>query len=114
MRFSDWSSDVWFSDLLGIPADRIRIVSPFVGGAFGSKASVTPRTALIALAAQRLGRPVKLVTTREQGFSGSEERRVGKEWVSTCSSRWWHYQHKKKNPSITLLSKYCVTKNQSI
>jgi xanthine dehydrogenase YagR molybdenum-binding subunit len=57
------------AEQLGIPADHVRVVSPFVGGAFGSKASVTPRTALIAIAARRLGRPVKLVTTREQGFS---------------------------------------------
>src|SRR3546814_16463973 len=27
----------------------------------------------------------------------SEERRVGKECVSTCRSRWWTYQSKKKN-----------------
>jgi xanthine dehydrogenase YagR molybdenum-binding subunit len=53
---------------LGIPPDHVRIVSPFVGGAFGSKASVTPRTALIALAARRLARPVKLVMTRKQAF----------------------------------------------
>ena len=57
------------AEQLGMSPDKIRIVSPFVGGAFGSKASVTPRTALIALAARRLGRPVKLVLTREQGFS---------------------------------------------
>ncbi|HET6622286.1 MAG TPA: xanthine dehydrogenase family protein molybdopterin-binding subunit [Dongiaceae bacterium] len=57
------------AEQLGIPPDRIRVISPFVGGAFGSKASVTPRTALIALAARRLGRPVKLVATRDQGFT---------------------------------------------
>src|SRR5687767_15032843 len=57
------------AEQLGMSPDNIRIVSPFVGGAFGSKASVTPRTALVALAARRLGRPVKLVLTREQGFS---------------------------------------------
>src|SRR3546814_19039085 len=27
----------------------------------------------------------------------SEERRVGKEWVSTCRSRWWPFHKKKKN-----------------
>ncbi|WP_119299798.1 xanthine dehydrogenase family protein molybdopterin-binding subunit [Dongia deserti] len=57
------------AEQLGIPPDHVRIVSPFVGGAFGSKASVTPRTALAAIAARCLGRPVKLVLTREQGFS---------------------------------------------
>ena len=34
-------------------------ISPFVGGAFGSRGSLTQRTALVALAAQRLGRPVQ-------------------------------------------------------
>jgi xanthine dehydrogenase YagR molybdenum-binding subunit len=54
---------------LGIEADKVRAVSLFVGGAFGSKAQVTPRTGLVALAAKRLGRPVKLVATRDQGFT---------------------------------------------
>ncbi|MGN6459759.1 MAG: xanthine dehydrogenase family protein molybdopterin-binding subunit [Pseudolabrys sp.] len=54
---------------LGIKPEQVRAVSPFVGGAFGSKAQLTPRTALVALAARRLGRPVKLVATRDQGFT---------------------------------------------
>ena len=54
---------------LGIDADNIRVVSHFVGGAFGSRGSMTPRTALIALAARKLNRPVKLVPTRDQGFT---------------------------------------------
>jgi xanthine dehydrogenase YagR molybdenum-binding subunit len=54
---------------LGIDPVSVHVVSPFVGGAFGSKASVTPRTALVAIAARRVGRPVKLVTTRDQGFT---------------------------------------------
>ncbi len=54
---------------LGIDPSQVRVVSPFVGGAFGSKGSLTQRTALIAVAARRLGRPVKLVPTRAQGFS---------------------------------------------
>jgi xanthine dehydrogenase YagR molybdenum-binding subunit len=54
---------------LGIEPEKVRVVSPFVGGAFGSKGVMTPRTALIALAAKRLNRPVKLVATRSQGFS---------------------------------------------
>ncbi len=54
---------------LGIDPARVRTVSRYVGGAFGSKGSATPRTALVALAARRLRRPVKLVTTRAQGFT---------------------------------------------
>jgi xanthine dehydrogenase YagR molybdenum-binding subunit len=54
---------------LGIDADNVRAVSHFVGGAFGSKGGMTPRTALVALAARKINRPVKLVPTRDQGFT---------------------------------------------
>jgi len=54
---------------LGIAADKVHVISPFVGGAFGSKAQVSPRTPLVALAAKKLNRPVKLVMTRDQGFT---------------------------------------------
>jgi xanthine dehydrogenase YagR molybdenum-binding subunit len=54
---------------LGIAPEQVDAVSPYVGGAFGSKGQLTPRTALVALAARRLNRPVKLVATRDQGFT---------------------------------------------
>ncbi len=54
---------------LGIDPEKVRVASHFVGGAFGSKGTMTPRTAMIALAARRLNRPVKLVATRAQGFT---------------------------------------------
>jgi xanthine dehydrogenase YagR molybdenum-binding subunit len=54
---------------LGIDPADVRVVSKFVGGAFGSKGGATARTAWIAIAARRLSRPVKLVATRDQGFT---------------------------------------------
>jgi xanthine dehydrogenase YagR molybdenum-binding subunit len=54
---------------LGIDPENVRVVSKFVGGAFGSKGGATARTAWIAIAARRIGRPVKLVATRAQGFT---------------------------------------------
>ena len=57
------------AEQLGIEADKVRVVNSYVGGAFGSKGSMTPRTAIIASLARRLGRPVKLVATRDQGFN---------------------------------------------
>ena len=57
------------ADRLGIDPDNVRVISNYVGGAFGSKGTMTPRTAMIALAAKRLNRPVKLVATRAQGFT---------------------------------------------
>jgi xanthine dehydrogenase YagR molybdenum-binding subunit len=54
---------------LGIDPDHVRVINAYVGGAFGSKGSMTPRTAIIASIARRLNRPVKLVPTRDQGFT---------------------------------------------
>jgi xanthine dehydrogenase YagR molybdenum-binding subunit len=54
---------------LGIKPEKIRVVSPYVGGAFGSRGELGQATALIAFAARRLQRPVKLVATRQQGFT---------------------------------------------
>jgi xanthine dehydrogenase YagR molybdenum-binding subunit len=59
---------------LGIAPEKVRVVSSYVGGAFGSKGVMTPRTALIALAARRLNRPVKLVVARDQGFTTATYR----------------------------------------
>jgi xanthine dehydrogenase YagR molybdenum-binding subunit len=57
------------AEQLGIDPKKVRVVSKFIGGAFGSKGGPTARTAWIALAAQRLNRPVKLEATRDQGFT---------------------------------------------
>jgi len=54
---------------LGIDAEDVRVISPYVGGAFGSRGALTQRTAIVALAARRLNRAVKLVATRDQGFT---------------------------------------------
>jgi xanthine dehydrogenase YagR molybdenum-binding subunit len=54
---------------LDVDPNNVRVISPYIGGAFGSRGSLTQRTALIASAAKRLGRPVKLVATRDQGFT---------------------------------------------
>ncbi|MCP3374155.1 xanthine dehydrogenase family protein molybdopterin-binding subunit [Bradyrhizobium cajani] len=62
------------AEQLGIDADKVRVVNPYVGGGFGSRGSMTPRTAIIAGIAKRLNRPVKLVPTRDQGFTITTHR----------------------------------------
>ncbi len=59
---------------LALSPDQVHVVSHYVGGAFGSKSQMSPRTALVALAAKRLNRPVKLVASRSQGFTVSTYR----------------------------------------
>ena len=53
---------------LGIPEGSVRVVSPFVGGGFGCKGSTWSHVVLAAMAARRLGRPVKLALARPQMF----------------------------------------------
>jgi len=59
---------------LQISPDKVRLVSPFVGGGFGSKLIVHPDTILAALAARELQRPVKIALTRQQMFANAGHR----------------------------------------
>ncbi|TMR89922.1 xanthine dehydrogenase family protein molybdopterin-binding subunit [Nonomuraea basaltis] len=49
----------------GVPEQGIRLLSPYVGGAFGGKGMVWAGTLLAVLAARATGRPVRLALTRE-------------------------------------------------
>src|SRR5262249_38225501 len=62
------------AETLGIPPDKIHIVSPFIGGGFGCKGFVWPHSILSAVAAKRISRPVKLTLTRKLMFSGCGHR----------------------------------------
>jgi xanthine dehydrogenase YagR molybdenum-binding subunit len=53
----------------GLQLERIRVISPYVGGGFGSKAFTHPHVILTVLAAQAVRRPVKLALTRQQMFA---------------------------------------------
>lgn len=54
--------------LLGMPPERVRLVSYFVGGGFGCKGSVWSHVPLAAMAAREVGKPVKLVLSRRQMY----------------------------------------------
>jgi xanthine dehydrogenase YagR molybdenum-binding subunit len=60
--------------LLGVSPSKIRVLTRFVGGAFGSKAMVWPHVTLTAMAARHVRRPVRLVVTREQMFTSCGHR----------------------------------------
>jgi len=68
------------------PAD-IHVESRLVGGAFGSRGGTTARTALIALAAKRVKRPVRLVPTRAQGFTIATFRAETRHRVKLAAAR---------------------------
>src|SRR3546814_19743617 len=83
VRISDWSSDVCSSDLLVI-APAIRSISAFCSPAAEPK--WWSRLACV--------RPIRAATALRVR---SEERRVGKECVSTFRSRWSQYHSKNKD-----------------
>src|SRR3546814_16941090 len=100
MRISDWSSDVCSSDLehdeqriaVG-KRDRGKVEMAAVG-----KADLPgPLRAFERRGADHFLHDADLVRFRQPR---SEERRVGKECVSTCRSRWSPYHYKKKKNNI--------------
>lgn len=58
----------------GLKPEQVRIVSHFIGGHFGSKLALSQHTALCALAARRLGRPVRLEVSRRDQFIVANHR----------------------------------------
>jgi len=60
---------------LRLPAKKLRVVTPYVGGAFGSKIYAYPEHALVLLAARALGRPVRWASTRTEAFLSDTQGR---------------------------------------
>src|SRR3546814_14819961 len=97
MRISDWSSDVCSSDLpafvkpvIGTHGRKLSLKQSehgtvVIGGGFEGRADLATGDSDLSFAgvAQNLANAVRLFR--------SEERRVGKECVSTCRSRWSPY-----------------------
>lgn len=54
--------------MFGIPPEHVRVISRYTGGGFGSKGGAWSSVFLAAMAARQVGRPVKLVLTRQQMF----------------------------------------------
>ncbi len=54
--------------VFSIDPKQIRVIAPFVGGAFGSKGTAWSHVPLAAMAAKSTGKPVKLLVTRPQMF----------------------------------------------
>jgi xanthine dehydrogenase YagR molybdenum-binding subunit len=76
-RLTLWDKTQWVHNtaaeiaaVFGIPAESVRVVSPFVGGAFGSSLRTWPHVTLAALGARVAGRPVKVMLSRREMYYG--------------------------------------------
>src|SRR3546814_16051906 len=90
MRISDWSSDVCSSDLSPSSLAHLRVRLP------------NARTFQVATRILS-GRRGRICASR------SEERRVGKECVSTCISRWSPYTYNTKTNIMTSTTHTYIT-----
>ncbi len=62
------------ADALGLDPENVRIRAHYVGGGFGAKLGIAPESVAAAIAAMELGRPVRVVMTRQQVFEATVRR----------------------------------------
>src|SRR5437588_2976193 len=58
----------------GLEPERVRVISPYVGGGFGSKGTAHPHVILTVMTAQVVGRPVKFALARQHMFAAAGYR----------------------------------------
>ncbi|WP_336204199.1 xanthine dehydrogenase family protein molybdopterin-binding subunit [Nonomuraea sp. LPB2021202275-12-8] len=75
------------SRIFGIPESAVRVLAPFVGGGFGAGLRLWPHVTLTALAARTVLRPVKLVLTRPEMFTGIGHRPATTQQVKLGATR---------------------------
>jgi len=73
--------------MLKLPEHRIRVISPDVGGGFGSKIPAYADEALVAYAAMTLDRPVKWTEDRSENYKTTIHGRDHIEHVELCGTR---------------------------
>ncbi|MTD56219.1 xanthine dehydrogenase family protein molybdopterin-binding subunit [Amycolatopsis pithecellobii] len=71
----------------GVDPAKVHVISPFVGGGFGNKATTWSCAPLTVAAAQALGRPVRTVLTREQTFTVTGHRSTVAQTVALGATR---------------------------
>jgi xanthine dehydrogenase YagR molybdenum-binding subunit len=102
-----WEPSQWvafmvrtYAELFNLPYENVHLISPYIGGGFGSKAFVYPYGALAAQAAKLIGRPVKLAVTRPQtftAFGGRAETRQTIALGATKDGRLLSIRHRATN-----------------
>jgi len=76
-----------YAQLFNIPSENVRIVTPYIGGAFGSKAFPWSHGILCAAAARILQRPLKLVVTRRQMTANTGHRSETEQTLHLAATR---------------------------
>jgi aerobic carbon-monoxide dehydrogenase large subunit len=73
--------------LLGLAPEKVRVITPDVGGAFGAKFGADPEHAVVAWVARRLGRPARWTETRYENLIAMTHGRAQQQTVTIGGSR---------------------------
>jgi carbon-monoxide dehydrogenase large subunit len=74
----------WTAEALGLPESKIQILSPDIGGAFGSKIAHYPEDLAVPLLAKQVKRPVKWSEGRTENFQATTHGRGSMAWVQAA------------------------------
>jgi len=75
------------SKAFDLKRENVRVISPFVGGAFGCKGAVWPHVILTAMAARVVGAPVKFALSRQDMFTGAGHRTPTTQMIALAATR---------------------------
>ena len=75
------------SELTRIPEEKLRVIAPDVGGAFGAKLATYPEQSIVAALAQRLGRPLDWVEYRSENLTAMTHGRAQLQDVALGATR---------------------------
>jgi carbon-monoxide dehydrogenase large subunit len=73
--------------MLGLDRDKVRIITPAVGGAFGAKFGADPEHAVVAWVAKRLGKPARWSETRNENLIAMTHGRAQVQTVTIGGSK---------------------------
>ena len=73
--------------ILGMPENHLRVITPEVGGGFGSKLNVYAEEALMCFIARRINKPVKWVESRRENFQATIHGRGHVDYYELAAKR---------------------------
>lgn len=101
------------AEVLGLPLAHVEVISPFCGGGFGGKLFPWPQSALAAVAARRVKRPVKLMVPRHMMFTTVGQRPITQQHLklgATRDGKLLSIQHDVVQPTsmVGTYMEYCI------
>jgi carbon-monoxide dehydrogenase large subunit len=73
--------------MLGLPENHMRVVTPEIGGGFGSKIQIYAEEALMGHIAMKIGKPIKWIESRRENFTGTIHGRGHVDYYEVAAKR---------------------------